>query len=264
MEIIYGGPVRMIYHTPGEGAWNMAVDEVLADSAGSGGRPVIRLYGFRSPTVSIGRFQAAANLNTVRLKEDGVSLVRRPTGGRAVLHDSEVTYSVALGRGHLRPFTKRAVYRFVGDLLFRALTAIGVSCRCNDDQIGSSVDPNCFDSVGEYELVGRYGKLVGSAQMVTRHGVLQHGSIPLDFSYQHLRRYLTGTPSIDGAISSWLARETGRPMRFDEVARIFKKMLEEVLDSVEISDLDAAEMRRVAEIIPRFRSRLWTIEGKTS
>ena len=262
MLALDGGPVRMICHAPADGAWNMAVDEVLAATAGAGGRPAIRLYGFRSPTVSIGRFQPATDLHRDRLQADRVDLVRRPTGGRAVLHAAEVTYAVALGRGHLSPFTKRAVYRFVGDLLLGALTALGVACRRNDAQIGNAAHPNCFGAVGEYEVVGRYGKLVGSAQMVTRQGALQHGSIPLDGSYQSVQRYLAGTPAEGGASGSWLARETGRPTDFAAVVGILRQNLSKALAPVEVSDLHTAETERVAELLPRFSGAPWTLAGK--
>ncbi len=257
-----GGPVRMICDEPADGAWNMAVDQALADSAaGAGGRAAIRLYGFRSPTLSIGRFQSVEDVRLDRLQVDGIPLIRRPTGGRAVLHAAEVTYAVALGRAHLNPFTKRAVYRFVGDLLLAALTDLGVACRRNDAPVGDAADPDCFAATGEYEVMGRYGKLVGSAQMVTRHGVLQHGSIPLDGSYRRVARYLTGRPAAPAAGASWLAQETGRPAGFDEVAGRLRQSLAEAAGTVEACGLDAAERQRAAALLPRFAGASWTPAG---
>ena len=250
----------MICHEPAEGPWNMAVDEVLAASAaGPGGRPAIRLYGFRSPTLSIGRFQPVADLLLDRLREDGIGLVRRPSGGRAVLHDAEVTYAVALGRAHLNPFTKRQVYRFVGDLLLGALTELGVPCRRNAAQIGDAADPNCFGAVGEYEVVGRFGKLVGSAQMVTRQGALQHGSIPLENSYRWVTRYLAGPPTTEAASASWLSRETGSRAGFADVVGRLRRSLAAAVAPVEVCDLDAGETRRVAALLPRFAGSSWTL-----
>lgn len=264
-----GGPVRMICHDPADGAWNMAVDQALADSAaGAGGRPAIRLYGFRSPTLSIGRFQPVADVRLDRLQEDGVPLIRRPTGGRAVLHAAEVTYAVALGRTHLRPFTKRAVYRLVGDLLSAALTDLGVTCRRAETPAGDAADPDCFAATGQYEVVGRGGKLVGSAQMVTRRGVLQHGSIPLDGSFRRVARYLAGRPAAaeTGArragppvsAASWLTRELGRPAAFGEVAGRLRRSLAEAAGTVRACGLDAAERRRAEALLPRFADASWT------
>lgn len=245
----------------------MAVDEVLSASAAApGGRPTIRLYGFRPPTLSIGRFQPVSDVLRERLREEDVGLVRRPTGGRAVLHAAEVTYAVALGTAHLRPFGKRAVYRFVGDLLLAALTELGVACRRNPAQIGDAADPDCFGAVGEYEVVGRFGKLVGSAQMVTRHGVLQHGSIPLDNTFRRVARYLTAAPAADSAAAdsvdaSWLAKETGRSVDFAEVADRLRRSLAAVLAPVEASRLDAAETERATALLAKFSGPSWTLSG---
>ena len=255
MTRLDGGPVRMICDQPADGLWNMAVDQVLADSAaGAGGRPAIRLYGFRSPTLSIGRFQPVEHVRLDRLRADGIPLIRRPTGGRAVLHAAEVTYAVALGRTHLSRFTKRVVYRFVGDLLLAALADLGVACRRSDAPVGDAADPDCFAATGQYEVMGRYGKLVGSAQMVTRHGALQHGSIPLDGSYRRVARYLARPASAASAAdASWLGRETGRPADFGAMAGRLRQSLAEAAGPVEACGLDAAERRRAAVLLPRFR-----------
>ena len=254
--------MRLIHHEQADGPWNMAVDEVLAASAASpGARPAIRLYGFRPPTLSIGRFQPVSDVLRARLCEDGVELVRRPTGGRAVLHATEVTYAVALGTAHLRPFGKRAVYRFVGDLLLAALTELGVACRRNPAQIGDSAASDCFGAVGQYEVVGRFGKLVGSAQMVTRHGVLQHGSIPLDDSYRRVERYLAAAPAAGSADASWLAKETGRAADFAETAARLRRSLAAALAPVEVCGLDAAETERATARLPKFSGPSWTLSG---
>lgn len=262
MYVAAGGPVRLICHGQGDGPWNMAVDEVLSASAAAPeGRPAIRLYGFRPPTLSIGRFQPVADVLRDRLREDGVDMVRRPTGGRAVLHAAEVTYSVALGTAHLRPFSKRAAYRFVGDLLLAALTEMGVACRHNPAQIGDAADPDCFGAVGQYELTGRFGKLVGSAQMVTRHGVLQHGSIPLDQTYRRVERYLTAAPAAGSADASWLSREIGRSVDFAEVVRRLLRSLAAATAPVEACDLDTAETERATALLSKFSGSSWTLSG---
>lgn len=262
MDVLEGGPVRLICHEQGDGPWNMAVDEVLSASAAApGGRPAIRLYGFRAPTMSIGRFQPVSDVLRSRLREDGVGLVRRPTGGRAVLHAEEVTYAVALGTAHLRPFGKRAVYRFVGDLLLGALAELGVACRRNPAQIGDAAGADCFAAVGQYEVVGRFGKLVGSAQMVTRHGVLQHGSIPLDGTYRRIERYLTAAPAAGSADASWLSQETGRSAGFAKVTERLRQSLAAALAPVDVRGLDAAETERATALMPKFSGPSWTLSG---
>ena len=263
VKSIYGGPVRLICHAPAEATWNMATDEVLAQSVSDGGKPVIRIYGFSSTTVSIGRFQSITDLNERRLKEDGINLVRRPTGGKAVLHSTEVTYSVALGREHLRPFSKRRVYHFVGDLLIGALTVLGVHCGRNISQIGSPSDANCFGAVGEYEIVGQFGKIIGSAQMIMRHGVLQQGSIPLTCDYQNVRLYLKCNLESDAKRASWIEQEVGHPTTFDHVAIVLQENIKNTLGPIEESDLSTNELERAEDLALRFASKAWTQAGKT-
>jgi lipoate-protein ligase A len=184
---------RLLIQEPGDGRWNMAVDEALASCAGEGlSPPTLRLYGFSPPTLSLGRFQRARGLvDTARLAEAGFTLVRRPTGGQAVLHDRELTYSVALGRRHLEPFTKREIYQFIGGLLLAGLEGLGIRAQSNRALRGSPRDPDCFRSTGQYEIADqRQRKLVGSAQVLTRDWSLQHGAIPLDGSYRRIAGFL--------------------------------------------------------------------------
>ena len=102
-----------------EGRLDMAIDEALAEAVGAGrSGQVIRLYGFSPPTLSLGRFQRIKGLYSPELlARDGVTLVRRPTGGHAVLHDDELTYSVILSKTliaeRLGGSRKRTVYEFI-------------------------------------------------------------------------------------------------------------------------------------------------------
>jgi lipoate-protein ligase A len=184
---------RLLAQEPGEGRWNMAVDEALASCAGEGlSPPTLRLYGFAPPTLSLGRFQHARELVDAKLlAEAGFTLVRRPTGGQAVLHDRELTYAVALGRRHLEPFTKREIYQFIAGLLLAGLEALGIRAQSSRAARGSPHDPDCFRSTGQYEIADqRQRKLIGSAQVLTRGWSLQHGAIPLDGSYRRIEGFL--------------------------------------------------------------------------
>lgn len=209
------------------GARNMAVDEALLRCMAADGAPVLRLYGFAPPCVSLGRFQPARDLgDDALLKRDGVGVVRRPTGGRAVLHDDEVTYAVVLGRCSLEPFTKRAAYRASAALLLRLLSALGVRGAVQHGATTAptaDADPDCYGSIGEYEITAAAKKLVGSAQITTRDAALQHGSIPLSTSYARIGRYLNGGAAtsrerpIPGATS--IAAETGRHWSHEEAVQ---------------------------------------------
>ncbi len=218
----------------------MAVDEALAEAVGSGASPsVVRLYGFSPPTLSLGRFQRVKGLvDQARMASDGVILVRRPTGGHAVLHDAELTYSVMLSREEsgklLGSARKRAVYEFIARFLLRGLENLGIQGRLYEAQQGDVRNPDCFGSAGEYEIAGAGGrKLIGSAQMATRTAVLQHGSIPLLNPAKRVFRYIRVEEVEDSHEPSSLEEEAGRTLDYSEVQEAFARAFREGVGAVE-------------------------------
>lgn len=222
----------------------MAVDEALLLSvARAKADPVLRVYSFSPPAVSVGRFQDTSHgFDFDAMKRDGVSFVRRPSGGQAVLHDGEITYCVVMGDAHIDNFGKRAVYRFIVPLLLNGLASLGVRApRSAGNPRGDATNPDCFASTSEYEIDSQDGrKLVGSAQMVVRGAVLQHGSIPLDDSNRRIARYLHRDAGRDLQPSN--LREQGAPplTKADATAK-FASALAAVLPS-EFSELTPEEI----------------------
>lgn len=219
---------RLILHPRMEGCLAMAIDEALAEAVGEGKSPqVVRLYGFSPPTLSLGRFQQARGLCSLdALAADGVTLVRRPTGGHAVLHDAECTYSVILSKAEaeamLGSSRKRAVYEFIARILVAGLANLGVKGVINASQKGDVHNPDCFGSAGEYEISSAAGrKLIGSAQMTTRKAILQHGSIPWENPGKKVFRYLSVGEPVDSHDPSCLDEETGSPHDFEQVRDAF-------------------------------------------
>jgi len=210
----------------------MAVDEALLESVGDlGAPPTVRLYGFAPATVSFGRFQRIReNIRRQAVEEAGITLVRRPTGGQAVLHDRELTYAVVLGRDHLEPFHKREIYRFIASMLLEGLIRLGIRGQSNRKRSGDLHNPDCFRSTGEYEIAsGTARKLIGSAQMINRRASLQHGAIPLDASYQRLGEYLLLPEGAEREKPSCLAAELGRPVGFEEAVKAFAEGFDRAL-----------------------------------
>jgi len=253
---------RLLAQEPDEGRRNMAVDEALAYCAG-GGRspPTLRLYGFAPPTLSLGRFQRARELvDSVRLEAAGVTLVRRPTGGQAVLHDRELTYAVALGRQHLEPFTKREIYQFIAGLLLAGLEALGIRAQSSRAALGSPHNPDCFRSTGQYEIADdRQRKLIGSAQVLTRRFSLQHGAIPLDDSYRRIAGFLRAAPGEGHDLPSSLGEELGREVSYaeaaDALARGARYALERLGLTLRSGDLTGEERERAAALLESKYSR---------
>jgi lipoate-protein ligase A len=233
----------------------MAVDEALMESVGNSDSPAtLRLYGFSPPTLSFGRFQRIkGKIRWEAIHRAGITVVRRPTGGQAVLHDQELTYSVALHRDHLQPFQKREIYRFIAELLLEGLMRLGVRGRSTRKRSGDMHNPDCFSSTGEYEIASSTArKLIGSAQVVNRRASLQHGAIPLDMSYRRIDRYLTLNPADPVEEPSCLSAELGTAVSFAQVLKAFAEGFDTALRdrgaTLQTGSLTEPEYRRAEEL----------------
>ena len=167
-----------------DGATNMAVDEAILTAVVEGqSSPTIRFYGWAPPCASLGYAQPiASTIDLDACRERGYTWVRRPTGGRAVLHIDELTYSVAALQGEPRVAGDIVTsYRRLSRGLLAGLEQLGCPVIAADKQSDSAVkSAACFDVPSHYEITVRGRKLVGSAQVRKRGGVLQHGALPLE------------------------------------------------------------------------------------
>jgi lipoate-protein ligase A len=199
------------------GAENMALDQELLEEADRTGRAFLRLYRFEPPCLSLGRNELAADYDHAAIVRLGLDVVRRPTGGRAVWHEHEVTYAVAAPVAAFGGL--REAYRAIHTRLAAALQSLGVDATLALDR-PSARPPvrlsSCFATPvgGEVLVAGR--KLVGSAQVRKRSAFLQHGSILLDGSQEMVR--LVSRERGAGSGETTLAAALGRPVTFDEVA----------------------------------------------
>jgi lipoate-protein ligase A len=174
---------RLLETPPAHGAWNMAVDEAVLSAVAAGDAPsTLRLYTWSPGCISIGRFQRAGDLTEDARAEPGVSWVRRPTGGRALYHGPELTYSLVapLGDEHVSGAVLQSCGK-IAQALLAGLELLGVRAElagCGDPA-RMRANPSCFDSASAGEILHEGRKLAGSAQL--RHGsvLLQHGSILL-------------------------------------------------------------------------------------
>ena len=179
----------------------MAADEaMLISCCGEAGRPTLRFYGWNPPAVSIGYFQRlAAEIDQAACRTLGIDIVRRLTGGRAVLHEQELTYSLVVREDEpYIPPTVTESYRFFSRAIVAGLEKLGVTAEMKSPE-PQRVKPRthasaaCFDAPSHYEITVEGRKLVGSAQ-VRRDGVLlQHGSILLSFQPDQMAAVLQRT-----------------------------------------------------------------------
>lgn len=174
---------RLIYDQPTVGARNMAVDEaILAAVAAGNSPPTLRLYTWNPPCLSLGYGQRTRAADTERLAERGWSLVRRPTGGLAILHTDELTYSLSLPLDD--PLAGGGIvesYRRISTALLAALESLGAQPHADrkDKDAAPNPSPVCFETPSHYEITVDGRKLVGSAQARKGGGLLQHGTLPL-------------------------------------------------------------------------------------
>lgn len=181
---------RFIYSGACSPAENMAIDEaiLLAHSAGQV-PPTVRFYRWNPATLSIGYFQRADHeVDLAAVEQNKIGFVRRPTGGRAVLHDQELTYSIIVSEDYPGlPKTVNEAYRVLSEGLlygFRELDLaaemVNLASEEEKEKYAATGSAACFDSPSWYELVVEGRKVAGSAQTRQRGVVLQHGSILLD------------------------------------------------------------------------------------
>ncbi|WP_059171110.1 biotin/lipoate A/B protein ligase family protein [Bacillus sp. FJAT-27445] len=180
----------------GSPSFNMALDEALLDWHSEGQMPpVIRFYGWNPATLSIGYFQKVEKeINMDAVRESGLGFVRRPTGGRGVLHENELTYSVIVSEDHPKmPASVTEAYRVISEGILHGFRNLGLDANFavpkTDEEKDSLKNPrssNCFDAPSWYELVVEGRKVAGSAQTRQKGVILQHGSILLDLDEEKL------------------------------------------------------------------------------
>ncbi len=175
------------------GAWNMAVDQALVELYPQQQWPTLRLYSWAPACVSLGIAQQWSAVHVERCAERGIEIVRRPTGGRAILHDREVTYSVVTRQDDplIAAATIVAAYAQISAALVTGLRRLGVAAelaaRPGTDATKSAA---CFDLAADHEIIVGGRKLVGSAQARKQGVVLQQGTLLLHADVETLAAVL--------------------------------------------------------------------------
>jgi len=187
---------RLILSPPASGAWNIGLDEaILFSTAQKNSPPTLRMYAWQPATLSLGFAQPHLDVDLAALEEEQWGLVRRPTGGRAILHVDELTYAVAgsddepfLAGGLLESYCKISRALLTG-LARMNVTAFGDKAYTNEPP-DNKKNPVCFETPSNYEITVDGKKLIGSAQSRKYGGILQHGSIPIKGDLARITRVL--------------------------------------------------------------------------
>jgi lipoate-protein ligase A len=220
---------RFLDNGPATAAENMAKDEELLRAAGKAGTlPVLRFYTWSPPAVSLGRFQESEQaVNAEACRRRGFDIVRRITGGRAVLHHNELTYSVVSRSDNpLFPSNVLGTYKVIAAGLLAGLRNLGIDAemvsRSNRHAHlvkKGSKDPACFSSPSWYEIVVNNKKIIGSAQRRLSGAFLQHGSILIGFDPVLEAEVIPGSGA--GGCVTCIEQELRRTVSFDEVKQAF-------------------------------------------
>jgi lipoyl(octanoyl) transferase len=274
---------RLLITPPADGARNMAIDEaILEASTGGEALPTLRLYAWVPPCLSLGYAQPVAEVDLPRLASFGWDLVRRPTGGRAILHTDELTYSV-LGP-QIEPRLAGGVlesYFRLSQALLHALHLLDVPAQAQEKSIvspsptpvtsgTSSTPPICFEVPSSYEITAGGKKLIGSAQARRKSGVMQHGSLPLCGDLTRITQALifANEGQRHAAAVRLLARATtledvlNRKVSWETATQAFINAFQEVLTiELQPAGLTPLEESRADELVAeKYADAVWTFK----
>ena len=250
----------------------MAVDEAILEHIGRGESiPTLRLYAWTPACLSLGHAQPFADVDVARLKERGWEVVRRATGGRAILHTDELTYSVIAPTNE--PRVEGSVlesYNRLAQALLLAVKSLEIPVEMKEGKANDSATPNpvCFEVPSTYEITVDGKKLIGSAQARKKEGVLQHGSLPLTgdlaricqtlkFENESVRdhtskRLLERATTVESAL--------GRKISWETAAQAFIHAFEAQLGlSLQRGELSGSESKRAEELVrEKYDHPSWT------
>lgn len=266
---------RLIHTPPAYGAWNMAADEAILEHIHGGDSPTtLRLYAWDPPCLSLGYAQSFKDVDMQRIRSNHWEVVRRATGGRAILHTDELTYSVtgsaedpALIGGVLESYNRLA------QALLYAVHDLGLPVEIKEHFPAGESNPNhlnpiCFEVPSTYEITVQGKKLIGSAQARKKEGVLQHGSLPLTGDLTRICEALTfkdeearqkaATRLLDRA--STVENVLGRRVSWEEAAQAFVRGFETQLGiQLERGEMSPSELQRTEELVAeKYAHASWT------
>jgi lipoate-protein ligase A len=264
---------RLLYTPPSTGAWNMAVDESILEHIHRGvAKPTLRLYAWNPPCLSLGHAQSFKDVDMTRLRARGWDVVRRLTGGRAILHTDELTYSVTgsvdesvLSGGVLESYNR------IAQALMFAIRDLGLPVEMKelaDEPSALNLNPVCFEVPSTYEITVNEKKLIGSAQARKKEGVLQHGSLPLAGDLTRICDALIfeDESKRENAAQRLLARATtvesilGKQVTWERATESFVKGFETQLGiHFERGELSESESARAEELVKeKYANSTWT------
>lgn len=236
---------------------NMAIDEYLFLN-NDNKTIVLRFYGWEQPSISIGTFQEIEELNFGYIKEKKIPLVRRPTGGKGVYHNDELTYSVIIPSSH--PINKIDFidsYKVISMIFIKALEKFGIKGELTKKS--GTTDGFCFSSQNYYEVSVNEKKIIGSAQRRKKEGILQQGTIPITIDYEEVKNIFKLTKNY-GFTS---LKELNKDLKIEDLLdEIIKNFILFFNSNYKIMDLTEYELKEAEKIyIEKYSLDSWNLKG---
>jgi lipoate-protein ligase A len=268
---------RLLDTGAADGFTNMAMDEAILEVyASHGGPSTVRFYAWAPPALSLGYGQPmGSDIDIAQCQALGIDVVRRPTGGRAVLHNHEVTYSLVISVDDPRANSGvLASYLTISRALIRGLAYLGISAALLPLQRGVALptehtSPLCFATPASYEVAVAGRKIIGSAQRRTHRAIMQHGSIPLSWDLDTMHAVFGSAPqgsrSTDGEQAyhrrmTSLQEAGGRGYSYAEVVAALTRGIAETCEVDLTPDQPTAAERQLSAHLrtTKYRSDAWT------
>ena len=244
---------RLIIEGPRDGAQNMAIDEAMLTAAGKGTVvPTMRFYRWSEATISLGHFQRFAEVQQLEPQFMHLPVVRRITGGGAILHDAELTYSLILPGNHrlVENQGPQTLYVAVHQALTAVLASLGLSAQLRQGDRPPSQQKGpffCFERANPSDVMVCGRKIAGSAQRRTLNALLQHGSLMLD------------NPLAQPGLATLAEYSLSQPADPDTLARSWASVLAKTLDLNFVEGkLTEAEETLADQLRTKYASDEWT------
>ena len=249
----------------------MAIDEYLTKYYEKTKVPVLRVYGWTPAAISIGKYQDALNdINIEKCTEDDMTIVRRMTGGGAILHDEELTYSLVCSEDDIgcKNLSVKECFEKLNLFIINMYKEFGLKAVYAKDyskkmKFGEPV-PFCFSCNEEYDILIRGRKIGGNAQSRKKDIIFQHGSIPLENGREKVAKYFTKKINFENytTLREALKRKVDADEAADKLESAFKKLMKVKLKEEKLNDREKEAVDRF--VIEKYSSDEWNIKGENN
>lgn len=255
--------IRVLPYQNYSGAMNMALDFLFSEEMAGDSAPVFRFYGWDPPCLSLGYHQTEQSIDIKAIVQDGLEVVRRPTGGSAILHSDELTYSAVFPE---RKLSHQHMYKMVHHLFYESLRDLGypVSLQQHEPdgnylKMGSKAFA-CFTRPAFSEILYDNRKLLGSAQKIYPNSILQHGSLLIENKQADIVKYLKNDEPKKKSYRTALENSsvalndltTIKVNQNQIISKVLKKLEEKFKVEIYFKEPDNAELNRAASYLNKF------------